>query len=1027
MYKKLLLTGILFSFFSSLSFAQDEQVTVIGSLIKGTPIDSGSPISVFNAEEIAAQGNLNIVELIKMVPGSSGMDGETNQFGSNAAEGISNVNLRGLGTNRTLVLINGKRQVTAPLSSGAGRSVNLHDLPMAALSRIEILKEGAAATYGSDAIAGVVNFITDSTFEGLKVNVAAKGIPNADGIGNEFSITYGALVGDDVNFLLSLSQQNKNQIAAKDTDYAIRPYSASDKGGWSTLGNPPTFVWADGAPANAVLGLGGFSYLSDPGCNNAGGLNTPLGAFGTQVEADAALGGLCRFQYTYFDNVQEDQENSQLWMEFNGNADGNDWHFEFAYGKTDVPNWATSPSYPPSNPSTNTIPDSHPAMTQLCTDYATFCDALTDANYGGDGTNRSAYHRLRVRAIGAAGNPFSGSENLAEIESRGYETYRMAFNIEGDLTDDVQYSAGLGYSNSEGTLTSSDTRQDKFLEGLWGFGGPNCDAHITGLRTSASDLTPTFATTSTGQAIATNVVNSTTRPTGCEYYNPLSNGVKQGMQANQTTGERVGVNPDYEASLANSVALQRYIVDRRKTVSTSELLTLDFIVQGTMGSLAGGDAAWAFGYERRDYNLETTTPSEAGPGPNNAKTDIHNGVKYPCPTMAGNATAAGRAACAANPIGLFMFLAPTFEFDTDQSIDSLFTEFALPITDTFDMQLALRYEDYGEKDSIDPKVVMRWTPIDALTLRFTGQTTFRAAHPDETSATRVTALQYVNQAGAFKAVDLTGNTNLDPEEATTYNVGFVTDFGDDRWIATLDYYDFDFKNPIITENHQQLMNAYAAGGAGKAAVQSQIYGGDNLANDGSFGAAAVGRITANYINGPATTVNGIDLYIKYEDDYANGVISAGLEANYVAKYSVDAYMKGAVQIAGAYECAGFFNIENPCRSMPEIKGKFFLNYQEDQHNFYGAINYISSYDDRRSTAAGCGKTLTDGVCTEIAAHTTVDATYTYSWDDQFDISFSVYNLTDELPPFTVWEMNYDAYTHSPLGRFFKAGFTYRMQ
>ena len=164
----------------------------------------------------------------------------------------------------------------------------------------------------------------------------------------------------------------------------------------------------------------------------------------------------------------------------------------------------------------------------------------------------------------------------------------------------------------KGTLTSSDTRQDKFLEALWGYGGPNCDAHITALRTSASDLTPTFATTSTGTAIAPNVVNSTSRPTGCEYYNPLSNGIKQGMQANQATGERVAANPDYEANLANSVALQRYIIDRRKTVSTSELLTLDFVVQGTMGSLAGGDAAWAFGYERRDYNLETTTPAEAG-------------------------------------------------------------------------------------------------------------------------------------------------------------------------------------------------------------------------------------------------------------------------------------------------------------------------------------------------------------------------------------------------------------------------------
>ena len=190
---KSLLFGTAISLFSSISLAQDEQVTVVGSLIKGTPIDTGSPISTFNSQEITAQGNLNIVELIKMVPGSSGMDGEANQFGANQAEGISNINLRGLGTNRTLVLITGKRQVTVPSRTGAGRSVNLHDIPMAALSRIEILKEGAAATYGSDAIAGVVNFITDSNFEGLKVNLGAKAIPDAESEASEFSITFASL------------------------------------------------------------------------------------------------------------------------------------------------------------------------------------------------------------------------------------------------------------------------------------------------------------------------------------------------------------------------------------------------------------------------------------------------------------------------------------------------------------------------------------------------------------------------------------------------------------------------------------------------------------------------------------------------------------------------------------------------------------------------------------------------------------------------------------------------------------------
>jgi outer membrane receptor protein involved in Fe transport len=399
---------------------------------------------------------------------------------------------------------------------------------------------------------------------------------------------------------------------------------------------------------------------------------------------------------------------------------------------------------------------------------------------------------------------------------------------------------------------------------------------------------------------------------------------------------------------------------------------------------------------------------------------------YPCDIPQNNETSAGRADCASNPVGLFMFLAPTFPEDQDQTVDSLFAEFALPITDNFDMQLALRYEDYGSKDSVDPKLVMRWSPIDELTLRFTGQTTFRAAHPDETSSTRVTSLAYVNQAGAFKAVDISGNANLDPEEATTYNFGFITNFGTDNWTGTLDFYEFDFKNPIIQENHQQLMNAYAAGGAAKAAVQSQIYSGTPLVNDGSFGSGAVGRIAANYVNGPETLTNGVDLFIEYETDYADGTITAGIEANYVAKYSVDAYLKGGVEVAGAYDCAGFFNIENTCRSMPELKGKAFVNYKSDAHNLYGAINYVSSYEDRRSTAAGCGKVLTNGICTEIAPHTTVDATYTYTWDNAFDVSFSVYNITDEQPPFTVWEMNYDPNTHSPLGRFIKAGFTYRM-
>ena len=138
-----------FLLFSSTIFSQDEEeVVVVGSLIKGTPIDTGNPVSIFDKETIAQQGNLSLMELVKLVPSSTGMDGESNQFGSNGSEGVANINLRGLGPQRTLVLVNGNRFPTIPLATGANRSVNINQLPIGAMKSIEILKEGAAATYG---------------------------------------------------------------------------------------------------------------------------------------------------------------------------------------------------------------------------------------------------------------------------------------------------------------------------------------------------------------------------------------------------------------------------------------------------------------------------------------------------------------------------------------------------------------------------------------------------------------------------------------------------------------------------------------------------------------------------------------------------------------------------------------------------------------------------------------------------------------------------------------------------------------
>ena len=106
----------------------------------------------------------------------------------------------------------------------------------------------------------------------------------------------------------------------------------------------------------------------------------------------------------------------------------------------------------------------------------------------------------------------------------------------------------------------------------------------------------------------------------------------------------------------------------------------------------------------------------------------------------------------------------------------------------------------------------------------------------------------------------------------------------------------------------------------------------------------LGRIKSNFVNGPKTETDGVDIFVKYEDDYADGIMAVlVLKLHMLLDYSVDAYMKGGVQVAAAYECAGYFNINNTCRSMPDLKAKAFLNYTTDAHNLYGAVNYISSF------------------------------------------------------------------------------------
>ena len=148
-----------------------EEVLVTGSLIRGTPIDAPSPVTIVDRANIEQQGAAGIWDVIKNLNINQGSTTHTNGSSGNGISGAtSNINLRNLGTNSTLTLVNGKRVTpVAGVTLDGSEFVDLNTIPIVMTERIEVLTDGGSALYGSDAVAGVVNVILRTEFEGLEV------------------------------------------------------------------------------------------------------------------------------------------------------------------------------------------------------------------------------------------------------------------------------------------------------------------------------------------------------------------------------------------------------------------------------------------------------------------------------------------------------------------------------------------------------------------------------------------------------------------------------------------------------------------------------------------------------------------------------------------------------------------------------------------------------------------------------------------------------------------------------------------
>src|SRR5690606_8718859 len=139
-------------------------------------LEGATPVSVYDRLELDISGEISVSDFLRDTTFNS--FGSFRQTSGSSAQSQSTLSLRGVGSGRTLVLVSGRRLPGSPVLGGAVQ--NLNTIPMAAVERIDILRDGASAIYGSDAVGGVVNIILRDDYEGLQINLSHGDLANSD-------------------------------------------------------------------------------------------------------------------------------------------------------------------------------------------------------------------------------------------------------------------------------------------------------------------------------------------------------------------------------------------------------------------------------------------------------------------------------------------------------------------------------------------------------------------------------------------------------------------------------------------------------------------------------------------------------------------------------------------------------------------------------------------------------------------------------------------------------------------------------
>ena len=875
---------------------EDARIIVTGSRIRQDPTRSALPLQVITPADLSREGINSPEQLISYLStngnGADNLASNTDvtsgaQRGTN---GLSAANLRGQGPAATLVLLNGRRVAAHGLT---GSAVDVNQIPFAAIERVEVLKDGASAIYGTDAIGGVINFITRTNFQGVSVTGFTDITERGDSPIYRLTGTvgYGDIAEQGFNVMASVSKSWNGILRGEDRDF-VNGDQPNRGLSIDTRGTPIATMFPIGA--NALFAptgslLSGTGLLPIPGTNPVvqanGGINTldlPGGAgcnsFDGGLAYDEVLWATpgARFAcawdtgraailqqpletLTYYGRATLALGDHRVSAEVTGSqADSSKQFSSNQYAG----NATILPLYYPRNANTAAVYDS--VYNQLVAVFPGIA-----VNYG-----KPIAYRWRCTACGPR-------EYATDTK-----TFRAGLFVEGPLFGDWDYRAGGSYARSE---ANSVLGSGYAYRGIF---SSNARALASGTGATLSGQIDPRAPTAPG-AGAPGIVGL------------LNSGL---------------INIFSEAKTPQELALLRSVSADGTVLygGKYDVLQFDVSLAGSLFELPGGTVKLAVGadYRREGYSFNGSPEAELN------RPEIFN-VAFD------NANALN---------------------DRSRTVKAVYAEVLIPVFDMLELTAAGRVDDYtGFGSTFNPKFTAKFQPADWLLLRGSYNTGFRVPNFNQifngvtqspnpgntlTDPTTCPPGGQVNVTPGCAQINPDtlsgGNLNLEPETSEQYSVGVVLR-PTPRWSASADYWSIAVDDTIGALTLSQLLS------------HIQFFP-DRVTR--TNGIITLLDLRADNIGSRRT--KGIEFSLRGGFDALGGGLGLGLDGTWLLE-KMERFLPSAPysDVRGKFTFSGDLGLE--------WKHNAWINYTRDDFSLTFSQIYRSGYANQVISAAGAAR------------------------------------------------------------------------